>query len=87
MARIITSVTTSDQACAMYITEVSIQDEPGVTIQLIQFSEMGVHCRRLARKNEIVHAVIKPIMTQEMMENVLEVNILARMSAYLTTIH
>ena len=70
----------------MYITDAWIQNEPGVTDQLIQFSEMGVHCRRLARKNVMVHAVIKPIMTHEMMENALEVNILGRMSADTTTI-
>ena len=63
-----------------------MQDEPGVTVQLIQFSDMGEHCRRLARKNATVHAVVKPIMTHEMMENVLEVNILARTSANPTTI-
>ena len=62
--------------------DVLIQDEPGVTIQLIQFSDMGEHCRRLARKNAMVHPVVRLIMTHEMMENVLEVNILTRMSAY-----
>lgn len=79
-------MSTSDQACPKYITDVWIQNEPGVTDQLIQFSDMGEHCRRLAKKNAMVHAVVKPIMTHEMTENVLEVNILARMSAYPTTI-
>ena len=68
----------------MYITDAWIQDEPGVTDQLSQVSDMGVHCRRSAKKNPMVHAVVRPIMTHEMMENVLEVNILARRSAYST---
>ena len=73
--RIMTSVKTSDQACAKYIIVVLIH-LPGAAPKLFQFSEMGKHCSRLATKKATVHVMVRPIMTQETMKNVLVENIL-----------
>ncbi len=72
------SVKTSDQACAMYIMVVLMQ-APGVG--MVQFSEMGKHCSRFAAKNAMVHMMVKPIMTHEMMEKVRVIKILLHESA------
>ena len=74
-----TSVKTSDQACAKYII-VDLMHVPGAAPKLFQFSEMGKHCSRLAAKKAIVHVTVSPIMTQETMENVLVEKILVRVS-------
>ena len=71
---------TSDQACARYIIVV-LMHVPGAAPKLLQFSEMGKHCSRFAAKKAMVHILANPIMTHEMMENVLVVKILARTSA------
>ena len=73
--RIITSVSISDQACARYIMVVSIQ-VPGAAPILVQFVEIGKHCKRLAAKNAMVHVTVKPIIVHEMTENVLVIKIL-----------
>ena len=70
-----TSVKTSDQACAKYII-VDLMHVPGAAPKLFQFSEMGKHCSRFAAKKATVHVMVRPIMTQETMENVLVENIL-----------
>lgn len=75
------SVNTSDQACAKYIIVVCMQ-VPEVASKLAQFTEIGKHCSRLAAKNAMVHVMVRPIMAQEMMENVLSVKILVRRSAW-----
>lgn len=75
------SVNTSDQACAKYIIIVLMQ-VPEVASKLAQSSEMGKHCSRLAARNAMVHVMVRPIMTHEMMENVLSVKILLRRSAW-----
>ena len=67
----------SDQACAKYIIIVSTQ-APGAEFKLLQFSDMGKHCSRLAAKNAIVHITVRPIMAAEMMEKVLDTKILSR---------
>ena len=74
-----TSVKTSDQACAKYII-VDLMHVPGAAPKLFQFSEMGKHCSRLAAKKAIVHVTVRPIMTQETMANVFVENILVRVS-------
>ena len=74
------SVNTSDQACAKYIVVVWMQ-VPGVAAKLVQFSEMGQHCSRLAAKNAMVHVMVRPIMTIEMNEKVFGTKILVRSSA------
>ena len=79
--RIVTSVNTSDHACARYIIVV-LMHVPGAAPRLFQFSEIGKHCSRLAAKNAMVHVEVIPIMTHEMMENVLVRKILIRTSAY-----
>ena len=73
--RIITSVNISDQACARYIMVVSIQ-VPGAAPILVQFADIGKHCKRLAAKNAMVHVTTRPIIIHEMMENVLVKKIL-----------
>ncbi len=78
--RIKTSVNTSDQACARYIIFVLMQ-LPGVKFKL-QLSEMGKHCNRFAAKNEMVHVTVRPIMTQEITENVFKGKILVQRLAY-----
>ena len=75
MESIITSVNTSDQACARYIIVVLMQ-APGAAPKLLQFSEMGKHCSRLAAKNAMVHAMVRATMTREKMINVLVEKIL-----------
>lgn len=75
------SVKTSDQACAKYIIVVSMQ-VPGAASKPVQFPEIGQHCSRLAAKNAMVHVMFRPIMTSEMMENVLGTKILVRRSAW-----
>ena len=74
-----TSVKTSDQACAKYII-VDLMHVPGAAPKLLQFSEIGKHCSRLAAKKATVHVTVRPIMTQETMENVLVEKILVRIS-------
>ena len=74
-----TSVKTSDQACAKYIIVVLMQ-VPGAAPKLVQFSEMGKHWSRLAAKKATVHVTVRPIMTQETMKNVLVEKILVRVS-------
>lgn len=74
-----TSVKTSDQACAKYIIVV-LMHVPGAAPKLFQFSEMGKHCNRLAAKKATVHVIVRPIMTQETMKNVLVENILIMIS-------
>ena len=49
---------------------VSIQ-VPGAAPILVQFADIGKHCKRLAAKNAMVHVPIRPIIIHEMMENVL----------------
>lgn len=66
---------TSDQACARNIIVVLMQ-VPGTGLRVSQFSEMGKHCSRLAKKNAMVHVIVRLIMTHEMMENVLVAKIL-----------
>ncbi len=78
--RIRTSVNTSDQACAKYIIVVLMQ-VPGGAPKLVQFSEMGQHCSRLAAKKAMVHVTVTPIMAMEINENVFGTKILARRSA------
>ena len=73
--RIITSVNISDQACARYIMVVLIQ-VPGEASILVQFAEIGKHCKRLAAKNAMVHVTVKPIIVHEITENVLVIKIL-----------
>lgn len=75
--RIIMSVNTSDQACARYIIVVLMQ-VPGAAPRLLQFAEMGKHCSRLAAKNAMVHVIVRAIMTQETIKNVLVKKILGR---------
>ena len=79
--RIKTSVKTSDQAWAKYIIVVLMQ-VPGAAPKLLQFSDMGKHCSRLAAKNTMVHVTVRPTMTAEMMENVLGTKILVRRLVY-----
>ena len=75
-----TSVKTSDQDCARNIV-VDLIQVPGVGSK-VQFSEIGKHCSRLATKKAMVHIIVRPIMTQEMMEKVLVTNILVWRSAF-----
>lgn len=75
MERITMSVKTSDQACAKYII-VRLMQVPGSALKLVQFSEMGQHWKILAARNAMVHIMVRPIMTHEMMENVLGMKIL-----------
>ena len=75
-----TSVKTSDQDCARNIV-VDLIQVPGVGSKL-QFSEIGKHCSRLAAKKAMVHMIVRPIMTQEMMEKVLVTKILVWTSAF-----
>ncbi len=77
--RIRTSVNTSDQACAKYIIVVLMQ-VPGGAPKLVQFSEMGQHCSRLAAKKAMVHVTVTPIMAMEINENVLGTKILPQVS-------
>lgn len=78
--RIKTSVNTSEQACARYIISVLMQ-APGVNPKL-QLSEIGKHCSRFAVKTAIVHATVKPVITQETTENVFVEKILVQRLAY-----
>ena len=55
---------------------------PLAASKLVQFVEMGEHCSRLAAKKAMVHVMVRPITTHEMMENVLVVNILVPRLAY-----
>ncbi len=48
---------------------------------MVQFSEMGKHCSRFAAKNAMVHMMVKPIMTHEIMEKVRVRKILTHESA------
>ena len=65
-----TSVNTSDQACARYIMVVLIQ-VPGAAPILVHCIEIGKHCKRFAAKNAMVHVMMRPIIVHEMIENVL----------------
>ena len=76
---IMTSVKTSDQACAKYIIVV-LMHVPGSAPKLLQFSEMGKHWSRFAAKKATVQVRVRPIMTQETTKNVLVENILVRVS-------
>lgn len=69
------SVKTSDHACAKYIIVIFMQ-VPVSALKLSQFSEMGQHWKTLAAKNATVQMMVRPIMTHEMMENVLSMKIL-----------
>ena len=55
---------------------------PGAAPKLVQFSEMGKHCSRLAAKKAMVHVTTTPIIIHEMIENVLVMKILGLRSAY-----
>lgn len=55
---------------------------PRAAPKLVQFSEIGKHCSRLAVKNATVHAMIRAIMIHEVMENVFVSKILVSRSAH-----
>ena len=50
---------------------------PGAGLKLFQFSDIGKHCSRFARKKATVHIMIRPIMIHEMIEKVLVKKILS----------
>lgn len=72
---IMTSVNISDQACPMYIMVVSMQT-PGLASMFVQFSEIGKHCNRFAKKNAIVQTTITPIIAHEIIKKGFVVKIL-----------
>ena len=80
-----TSVKMSDQACAMYIIVVRMQEAVAAS-RLIQFMVMGRHWSRLAKKKAVVHIIVKPIIIQEIMKKVLVRNILGRRRSMMSQI-